>query len=65
MNEKQKPTMYTLSEVADLFRVTKESVRRWIRSGKLKASRAGREYKVSRHDLEEFYRARGGGELFR
>jgi excisionase family DNA binding protein len=56
--------VYTLSEVALLFSVSRETVRRWIRAGQLSASRAGREYKVSRSDLAAFYRNRGGQELF-
>ena len=57
--------LYTLSEVAEMFNVCRETVRRWIRAGSLAAVRAGREYKVSGADLADFYRRRGGGELFR
>lgn len=59
------PTLYSLADVARIFDVSREAVRRWVRAGTLSASRAGREYKVSQPDLEAFYRRRGGGELFR
>lgn len=64
MNDDQKP-MYSVRDVAELFDVDPESVRRWIRSGDLQASKVGRGYRVSRADLEAFYRSKGGGNLFK
>lgn len=42
---------YTVSEVAELLRVSEMTVRRWIWSGKLSAVRAGRSVRVHRHAL--------------
>jgi len=63
MTDDQKQ-MYSVRDVAELFDVDPESVRRWIRSGNLKASKVGRGYRVSRADLEAYYRDKGGGDLF-
>lgn len=46
--------LMSVKEVADYARVHTESVLRWIRAGKLKAGRAGKEYRVSRGDLHAF-----------
>jgi len=48
-------TYYTTEEVADLLKVNKESVRRWVRDDKLKAVRlSGKFIRVSQDDLDEF-----------
>lgn len=62
--DEQRKQTYSVSDAADLFDVDPESVRRWIRSGDLKASKIGRGYRISRPDLREFYRSNGGGQLF-
>jgi excisionase family DNA binding protein len=46
---------YTAEEVAEILKVTTESVRRWIRDGKLKSVKLGGKYiRVSQADLDEF-----------
>jgi len=55
---------FTTEEVADLLDVDIQTVRRWCREGELTAAKMGRNYRISRPDLEAFYRSRGGGELF-
>jgi excisionase family DNA binding protein len=57
-------TVFQLEEVAELLGVHPESVRRWIRAGKLKAMKAGRQYLISRTDLQAFWKKGGGGSLF-
>ncbi len=42
----------------------KETLRRAIRAGELQAARLGREYRISRADLQAFWTAQGGGDLF-
>jgi excisionase family DNA binding protein len=43
----------TIAEAADLLRVSKPTIRRWIGSGKLRAVRlAGRSIRIRRGDLE-------------
>lgn len=43
-------------QVANLLRVNPETVRRWIREGKLEAYRAGRKQLISDEALEKFLR---------
>ena len=44
--------------IADELGVDVQTVRRWIHSGKLKAFKPGKEYRVREADLEEFLAAR-------
>lgn len=57
---------YPVSEAATLLDVNPETVRRAVRSGALKAiggpGRLG--YRVSAVELERWWKAQGGGELF-
>jgi excisionase family DNA binding protein len=55
---------YTLPEAAKLLSCHTETLRRAIRDGAIMAARLGREYRLSRMELERFWRERGGGELF-
>ena len=55
---------YTLGEAAELLSCHKETIRRAIKDGSLRAAKLGRGYRVSRLDLESFWQAQGGGELF-
>lgn len=57
-------TTFTLSEAADLLSCHTETLRRAIKDGILRAARLGREYRISRSDLQLFWTERGGGELF-
>jgi excisionase family DNA binding protein len=55
---------FTLAEAAALLSCHRETLRRAIRDGALRAARLGRAYRVSRLDLEAFWAACGGGDLF-
>ena len=56
---------YSVQDAAELLGVNAETIRRAIRSGKLKAAQfGGKLYSISRPDLAEFYRQQGGGSLF-
>ncbi len=57
-------TTFTLAEAADVLSCHKETLRRAIQAGELQAARLGREYRISRADLQAFWTAQGGGELF-
>lgn len=46
--------VYTLNEIADLLHVTKRSLYSWIKSGRLKALKVGREWRVTKESLEAF-----------
>mgnify|MGYP001335232037 CR=1 FL=1 len=46
---------YTAEEVAEILKVTTESVRRWIRDGKLKSVKlSGKFIRISQDDLDTF-----------
>ncbi len=44
----------SLSEVAELMEVTERTVRRWIKSGRLKAYKPGRDYRIPESAVKEF-----------
>ncbi len=64
MTASMQKTTFTLAEAAELLSCHKETLRRAIGEGALRAARLGREYRISRSDLEIFWSSRGGGELF-
>lgn len=47
-------TLYTVKEVAIILKVTYRTVWNYIKAGKLKAGKIGREWKVTETDLREF-----------
>ena len=57
-------TTFTLAEAAALLSCHAETLRRAIKSRALHAARLGREYRISRTDLQAFWTARGGSDLF-
>jgi excisionase family DNA binding protein len=46
--------LYTIKEVADFLHVTPQSIRLWIKAGKLKATRIGRPIYIKESDYKEF-----------
>lgn len=52
--------LYLLSEVAEYMHVTVETVREWVKAGKLIAAKAGRSYVVSDSDLRAYLTERFG-----
>ena len=53
MYEYRRMNLLTVPEVADRLRVSKETVRRWCRSGKLRAFPAGRAYRIHEDAVQE------------
>ena len=45
---------YSIEEVAKILKVTYLTVYRWIRSGKLKAYKAGKQYRIKSTDIIMF-----------
>lgn len=43
---------YTIEEVAKTLKVVYLTVYRWIQDGKLKAYKAGKQYRIKKEDLE-------------
>jgi len=50
--------LLSLDDVASRLQVSDQTVRRWIKSGKLAAYKPGLEWRIKPSDLEEFLRAR-------
>jgi len=50
------PEYLTPEQVAETLQITVATIRRYIRDGKLKASKLGRVYRVSRAEVERFMR---------
>ncbi len=48
--------LYTLQEVADILRVTRQTVYNYHTWKWLKATKYGREYRVTEEDLQDFIR---------
>ena len=55
---------YTLAEAAELLHCHKTTLRKAIFEGSLQAARLGRDYRISRLDLQRFWVKKGGGALF-
>jgi excisionase family DNA binding protein len=49
---------YTLEEIAKMLKVHRETIRRYIRKGDLKAARIGKEYRIREYDLNRFYESK-------
>ena len=52
-------TLYTVKDVAKYLRVHDQTVKKWIREGKLVAKRIEGQYRVKRSDLEAFIEKKG------
>jgi excisionase family DNA binding protein len=52
MEARRSPEIMTPDQAADYLQVDRETVYRYIRSGKLNASRLGRSYRIPRQSIE-------------
>lgn len=50
----KKEEYYTIEEVSELLKVAYMTVYRWIKSGQLDAVKAGKQYRVSKKNLDVF-----------
>lgn len=48
---------YTIPETAQALRVTPQTIRTWIKQGKLKGQRIGRPILITENNLKEFLQA--------
>lgn len=46
--------LYTLLEAQDILKVTRRTLYNYVKSGKLKAVKIGREWRVTQESLKEF-----------
>src|SRR5690554_1099382 len=56
--------LFDAKEAAELLLLHPETVRRFVREGLIKAVKIGRAVRIERAELERYWRAQGGGELF-
>jgi excisionase family DNA binding protein len=49
-------SFYTVEQVASLLQVHWQTVLNYIKSGKLKAARLGKGYRVAKEDLDDFFK---------
>jgi len=54
VNLLEKQTFLTLQEVSALLRVSTQTVRRWIKAGKLPAYKVGRVWRIKDVDLDRW-----------
>lgn len=50
----EKETYYSIEELSEMLKVAYLTVYRWVQSGKLKAYKAGKQYRISKTDLDKF-----------
>jgi excisionase family DNA binding protein len=48
------PHLYSIEQVAELLNLHVKTVRRYVQDGRLKAKRIGKQYRITRPDLEAF-----------
>jgi len=46
--------LYTVKEISEYLKVTKDAVNKWIKQGKLKALKIGGVLRIPKDNLEEF-----------
>ena len=46
--------VYTLQEVADILKVTRQTIYNYVTAGRLRATKFGKEYRVTEADLQDF-----------
>ncbi len=52
---------FTVEDIAEQLGVSVDTVRNWIKQGKLEAYKVGRDYRISREQFEKFMEERRTG----
>jgi len=55
---------FSLREAAEILGVNPTTIRRLIHKKVLRAGKVGRDYRLSKVDLNAYYQSQGGGKLF-
>jgi excisionase family DNA binding protein len=50
--------LYTVAQVADRLKVTRRTVREWLRTNRLRAVKAGHQWRITASDLQAFLQRR-------
>jgi excisionase family DNA binding protein len=54
----------SLKDSASILGVHPDTIRRAIKTGKLKAAKIGRDYRIAKSELERYFKSMGGTILF-
>ena len=57
MRKSHQKDFYTAKEIAELFSINVMTVYRYIKAGKLKAHKIGKEFRISRAEFDRFLKA--------
>jgi len=60
-----KPEFYTVKDIAEMFQCSIDTVRRWIRAGRLECTKAGHVIRVTPQQLAKFQKENKGGDSVR
>ena len=60
----EKKLTFSLNEACELLDLSRSTLWRAIKAGKLKGAKTGKDYRFSRADLEAYWRELGGSVLF-
>lgn len=55
---KNRALFYTLPEIADMLKVSRQTVYRWVKSGELPAFKLGHDWRIKDSDLQKFIEER-------
>jgi excisionase family DNA binding protein len=55
---KNRELFYTLPEIADMLKVSRQTVYRWVKSGELPAFKLGHDWRIKDSDLQKFIEER-------
>ena len=51
-------TTYTLTEIADILKVSQKTVYRYVRDGKIPATKVGRQWRITEQALKEYLKVK-------
>ena len=54
MTKPEETKLYTLQEVADVLRVSRQTIYNYVTAKRLKATKLAKEYRVIEEDLQDF-----------
>ncbi len=54
MTKAEEAKLYTLQEVADILRVSRQTIYNYVTAKRLRATKLAKEYRVTEEDLQDF-----------
>ena len=56
--------IYTPTEMAELLGTHRETILRAIRKGEIQAAKIGKQYKITKAEVDRYFQSKGGSPLF-